>query len=168
MIRRITSSGFSLLEILIVLAITCLLCGLISFNLSFVHSAQAHQEINLLYARMGALQQTAIATAQNQILQFIPHEHAYWWENKLYRLPKSVRFQVLSTLKGPPSTPHETPSSAVTFPNHRITFYPDGIIQAGTVYLLNDKQQQYALSCGVSTVSFLRKYRYDGIWKIIE
>ena len=44
--------------------------------------------------------------------------------------------------------------------------YPDGIIQSGTVYVIDSsKKCMYALSSPISQVSYLRKYSYNGKWQ---
>jgi hypothetical protein len=48
-------------------------------------------------------------------------------------------------------------------------FYPTGIISSGTVYLVDkNKRYMYALSNAVSQFSYLRLYKYDGGWKLLE
>lgn len=89
----------------------------------------------------------------------------YHCDGVWYNLPATIRFGFLPESKGPPSTPTRPIRSAITFPGKKVSCFPDGTIQAGTVYLVDDKKSSmYALTSGVSAVSFLRKYRYDGTW----
>ena len=85
-------------------------------------------------------------------------------------LPHTVQFGVLPGIMGPPATPTHAITQPITFVGNKILFYPEGIIQAGAIYLKDTKNRvQYALSSGVSTVSYLRKYQYTGgEWKLLS
>ena len=160
--------GFSLIETMVVLVIVAIVVSLVSFNISYLGFAQAQHELSLLHARMHALQQIAVASGAIQSMDFSLAEQGYIWEGNFYKLPKKLRFGIKDNIKGPPSHPREAITSPITFSESRVLFHPDGIIKPGTVYLLDHRNQLYALSCGVSHVSFLRKYRYDGKWKLID
>jgi len=81
-------------------------------------------------------------------------------------LPAKVFFGFMPGAKGPPASANKLILKSITFTNNRIIFYPTGIISAGTVYLIDQaKQVMYALSNGVSQISFLRTYRYNGSWQ---
>jgi len=95
--------------------------------------------------------------------------HRYTFGAVDEQLPKSIRFGAPAEVKGPPATPMRPVDSPITFKNAQITFYPDGIISAGTVYLTDtDQKTCYALTCGVGSVSFLRAYRYDKGWQLLS
>lgn len=163
------NSGFSLIEILIVIALWVVALTLIGVNTTFLHKVVARNELDLLQATCAQLQQRALATQQEQELEFDIEHHRYQYAGHMHQLPAGVQFQVLPEAKGPPSQPTRSLTSAVTFAQKTIVFHPDGIIQPGTVYLLDvPGSRLYGLSSWVAPVSFLRKYRYDGNWHLIE
>jgi len=84
------------------------------------------------------------------------------------KLLSGVQFGFIQGAKGPPAHPVSILSKPITFLEESITFHPDGIMQAGTIYLVNaHKTRMYAISNAVSQVSHVRKYRYDGSWRLI-
>ena len=112
-----------------------------------------------------ALQQQAMARQRQEDMLLDEAKNRYYMSGQWQELPPGIRFGFLPNTKGPPSAPTTVLQSAITFPGKKVSCYPDGTIQAGTVYLVNDKKScMYALTSGVSAVSFLRKYRYDGTW----
>ena len=43
-------------------------------------------------------------------------------------------------------------------------FFKDGTVSAGIIYLIDkNKTAMYALSCGISSISYLRRYKYIDI-----
>ena len=148
--------AFSLIETLVVLAIIAILISLVSLNLGYLNTGRTQQELSLLHARMLALQQTAIATNSVQTMLLLPLKNAYLWDGKPYELPKTLRFGIKKGVKGPPSYPIREISTAITFSENIIIFYPDGIIKPGTLYFLDHRESFYALSCGVTHAMHLR------------
>lgn len=159
------SSGFSLTELMIVLALVMLMVGLTSFSTRFFNTSLLVSELNLLHTTCYYLQQAAMATGEVQTLVFDSDYHGYRAHDYVHQLPGNVCFGIIEA-KGPPSTPHTLLKEPITFSDNRITFSPDGIISSGTAYL-TDSHHLYALSSAVGHVSFLRKYRYDGKWHLI-
>jgi prepilin-type N-terminal cleavage/methylation domain-containing protein len=160
--------GFSLIELTVVLGIVSLLVGMVHLNTSFLVELSVHQELNKLRAIAYYLQRIAQFTGREQVLVFDVVGRSYSFNDRHEVLPQGVSFGVLPGVKGPPSSPVHTIKHPVTFKENRITFYPEGIVQAGTVYLLHaQRPSMYALSCGVGHVSFLRKYRYDKTWVLL-
>lgn len=158
--------GFSLVELMIVIALTMILVSLAAINTRYLNKAAITAEINLLYAACHYLQQVAITHNQQQELVFDSSKNSYTIDGQCHQLPKTICFGVLPDAKGPPSSPHNTLSKAITFANNIITFSPDGIISSGAVYL-TDSRELYALSSSVAHASFLRTYRYDGKWHLM-
>ena len=159
-------SGFSLIELMIVIAIAMMLISLTVLNARFFNRAVITSEIHLLHAACSYLQQTAIATNQTQELTFDLADNSYSMNDQTHKLPANIMFGVLPEAKGPPSSPQSIIHEPITFANNTISFSPDGIISSGTVYL-TDSQMLYALSSAVGHVSFLRTYRYDGKWHLM-
>ena len=94
--------------------------------------------------------------------------------DRMYTLSSGVHFGVPAELLGPPSNPVSTISRPITWPENKITFYPEGSIKdaaisAGAVYLTNkQKSIAYALTCDASCVSHLRRYRYQEKWVLLS
>lgn len=160
--------GFSLLECGIVLALLVLVLTLHVVQIPFLNRYIVRSEIEKMYAVCKYLQQYAMINRQQQELIFDITKNEYYFHEKKERLPKQVVFGFLSGAKGPPSSALSSIVKPITFDHQRIIFYPDGIVQAGTVYLVDcDKQFMYALSNGVAQISYLRKYKYDGTWLLL-
>ncbi len=158
--------GFSLLELMIVVAIAMILVSLTTINARFFNRTILLSELNLLHATCYYLQQTAMASNQPQELVFDSVTNSYSSNGQTHTLPPSLKFGIIPEAKGPPSSPQNSLHEPITFANNTITFSNDGIISSGTVYL-TDSNALYAISCSVAHVSFLRKYRYDGKWYLI-
>src|SRR5207244_10274632 len=135
--------------------------GLSLVQLSFVHALIVKTEVEKLYATVMYMQQCAQVSNQDQIMTFDHAHNKYAYDNHRQQLPTQVQFGCVPGAKGPPSSPNKLITSAITFKNHCITLHPNGIIQPGTLYLVDSgKQYMYALSCGIANVSHLRLYRY--------
>jgi hypothetical protein len=133
----------------------------------YLHKTVVHTEIDLLYNTCCSLQHLAMATHHEQELLFDENNHCYSYNGHCHRLPSCVHFGITADAKGPPANPDAPLKAAITFLGKKITFSEQGIIGAGAIYLIDDDHNLYALSSGVGHVSFLRKYRYDGSWKLM-
>jgi len=160
--------GFSLIEMLVVLTIVVIFMTLIGFNLRILRQFQVQQELAILQSRLHHLQQVAMATGTAQTMHCSLSPAGYRWGKEQHLLPSALGYGILPGVKGPPSHPTTPITSPITFPQHTIIFYPEGIISSGTLYFVDYNNRLYALSCGVGAVSFLRKYRYDGAWKLLD
>jgi len=163
------AQGFSLIELLIVLAIVAIIMGLAMTNLSFFDRILLRAELNKLQTTCLYAQRYAMTTNKKQILTIDKTNKSYRFNGRIEKLAPSIDFGFIAGTQGPPSSPHHAISSPITFKNETIVFEPNGIIQPGTIYLVDAKKQSMcALSSAVSQVSFLRKYRYDRKWDIIN
>lgn len=161
--------GFSLIELMIVVAITLILATLALMHSSWISRMLIKSEIEMLAATCQHLARTAQLTQNDQELTFDISTHSYSFNGQTHALPNSLLFGAPAGVKGPPSAPSHLITSPITFPHNHIVMSPSGIIQAGTVYLTDSqKNKLYALSAPVSQVSFLRIYRYDGKWHLVE
>jgi len=165
--------GFSLIEIIITLALFCLTIGLLLANISFLNSYLLRSQVDKLYNSFIYLQRSAIATGQNKTLYFNPENNGYEFTDQLgkktFSLPKQITFGYLPETKGPPSCPKKLLKSPITFKGNKVIFHKDGIIDSGTIYLVDkDKKYMYALSCSVSQASYVRKYVYTDKWVLIR
>lgn len=167
--RQREVSGFTLIELMISLAIFCIIALLTTSNVSFLRDSLVRHQVDSLFMVARYLQKRAQVTHQEQVLSFDRFASTYSFNGRTKKLPAGIRFAALPGIKGPPSSPLQSIDAPITFKSDKIIFYPQGIMQAGTVYVSDAKSSSlYALSCGVSQVSFLRKYRYDKRWILLE
>lgn len=163
--QRIKKPGFTLIELLIVVSIVMLLSALTMMNIRSFRGLLVRTELEKLYATALYLQRVAQTTGQEQLLVIDVNHNTYVYQGQTEALPIGVQFGVSPGVLGPPGSPTHEITAATSFIHQRILFYPDGIIQSGTVYVTDGKRHTYALSNAVGHVSFLRKYRYDGSWQ---
>lgn len=162
------SSGFSLIELMITIALCALVVTLTVINVSFLHRGTVYSEVDRLYAACMYLQQCALSGNQDYMLEFDEKKNEYSFDGRVERLEPPVRFGFTEGVKGPPSSPRNNIKSAITFPGKRIMFYSDGVISSGTVYLTDGSDSVlYALSNGIAHVSHLRKYSYNDTWVLL-
>lgn len=163
-----SNSGFSLIEMMVVIALIMLIVNLAHINTNYLQKAVVHTELDVLYNTCCYLQHVAMATNQKQELLFDVVGQSYMHGEQKHALPHVVQFGILPNVKGPPSLPMHFLTMPITFSHQKIIFYPDGIISAGIIYFIDENQQDiYALSSGIAHTSFLRKYRYDGKWHLM-
>ncbi len=164
-LSRYSAAGFSLLELSIVLLLIALLVMLSGAQISFLDRMIVRSELEQLYTTCSYLQRSAMAQNKPQQLIFDVPNNRYRYHTTEHTLAARVQFGSSLGAKGPPSSPTKSILNPISFPNSSITFHPDGVIEPGTVYLTDVKQQySYALSCAVAQVSYLRKYQYTGRW----
>lgn len=162
--------GITLIEVMVVLCLIMFLSSLVIINISFLDEIITRAQVDRLYAVCYNLRQQAMATHREIVLKCDMHNNSYFFDGQSEKLSQQVCFGFFDGAKGPPGNPEKVISSAVTFPSKEIHFYPTGIISSGTMYLTdNKKRHMYAISNAVSTVSYLRLYRYsNGAWKLYE
>ncbi len=160
--------GFSLVELMIVVALVALLSGLTLWNMRMFSGLVVRADIEKLYTVCMYLRQKAVSTRTEQLLEFDQLNNAYRYDGTVEHLSTAATYGFVEDVMGPPSAPHKTITTYSSFDSSHIVFYPDGIIQSGTLYITDkDKKMLYALTSGVGQVSFLRKYRYDGSWHLL-
>ena len=167
MIKR----AFSIIELLVCFAIIFVLLTISVPKFMFFNKFILTSQTDKLFATFSYLQQKAIASNQEQKLTFNLKNNTYSHDNKSYKLPEVVRFGCLPGAKGPPSSPSKEIKKSITFAKLSesqfcMSFYVDGKVSPGTAYLI-DKDQKFmmALTCPISQVSCIRKYKYDdGRW----
>ncbi|MBY0353012.1 type II secretion system GspH family protein [Candidatus Babeliales bacterium] len=167
-------AGFSLLELLITLGILVVVIGFSLPRFSFFTNIILNHELDRLFMVCSYLQQKAIATHQPQTLSFDiqNNQYSYLHHNKphTFNLSGSLKFGSLPKTKGPPAWPKNIVKTPVTFqPAQKAVFFPDGKVSPGTVYIV-DKGQKImgALTCAISEVCYIRKYRYNNNqWQLV-
>lgn len=163
-----TKVGFTLVELSIVVALCMIVATLVMVHGSYMNRFLVHEEIEKLALVCRYLQNSALTTNQEKTLAFDPINKTYSYDGVVERIARAVKFGVIDGAQGPPSNPCHPITKPITFKNNTITFYGNGIIQSGTVYLVsNDKHVMYALSNSVSQISHLRIYKYDGTWRYV-
>ncbi len=166
--KLLSKSGFSLIELMVVLAIIAIITMLVGTSKVLVTDIATRLELDKLHAVCQYAQRYAMASNQTQTITFNIAANTYRFHAREEKLTSGVQFGFIQGAKGPPAHPTSLLSKPITFLQECITFYPDGIIQAGTIYLVNaNKTNMYALSNAVSQVSHVRTYKYDGSWRLI-
>jgi hypothetical protein len=161
--------GFMILELLIVVSLCALIAMLSMMQLSFLDSTIAHAEVDKLAGACSYFRQKAIATNSEYVLTCDVQNNEYRCDNMREKLSQRLCFGFLPNVLGPSKYAIHRINKAVTFVGSAIHFYPTGIISSGSVYLTDKcKKIMYALSNAVSQVSYLRLYRYDGKWELLN
>ena len=161
--------AFTLIELLVVISLIALLATLGVMQLSFLDETITHAQVDKLAAVCSYLQHRAIVSNSEQILLCDEQKNEYRGSNVSETLSPRVCFGFLPHVLGSPGAPSRVIKKAITFPDATIHFFPTGIISSGTLYLTDkNKKYMYALSNAISQVSYLRRYRYDGKWKLLN
>lgn len=159
------NAGFLLIEVVLVVALILIIVTLAMPQMSFLTKQIVHSEIEKLASVCFFLRQCALVTNQEQTLMFNHHKGTYSSGEYTYSLAAGVRFGFLPNSYGPPSNPQHLISQAVTFKNGKITFYADGTISSGTVYMIDAKDTYfYALTTPSAQMPCIRKYEYEQRW----
>lgn len=165
---RALPQGFFLFELLLVL----ILIGTLSIGfirLDFIMQGYVRAELEQLYQLCLYAQRHAINSGASCFIELDSAAREYRCNGLCYRMPKGVMFGVLPHVKGPPSAPKKLLSQPITFAGNRITSSPEGFLDVGTVYLVNEARTVlYALTSGAGAYSYLRKYRYADTWQRVE
>lgn len=160
--------GFTLLELMITLALFSIIVGLSFGTFTFLHKITVQSEIDQLYATCMHAQRYAQVTNKPQTIVLTPANNSYSYNNTTRYLGSHVCFGTIPGAKGPPSSPAKELTKPITFKNQCITFSPHGIIESGTVYLTSrSKSVLYALSSPIAQCSYMRRYQYNGTWQLI-
>jgi type II secretory pathway pseudopilin PulG len=168
-IRFQNKQGASLVELLVVCTIVVLLAGLCAHGLSNVQRATVRSELALLHSTCRYAQKSAIAMHQEQRIVLDLSAHAYTYGATRHVLHAGVIFGFPPLAKGPPAHPEALLTKPSSFVDNTIVCYPTGIISAGSLYLSNAARSCcYALSNGVSQVSYVRCYEYQGKWVLLH
>lgn len=164
-----SEKGFTLIELCISIALFLLIMTITFPSLWFLRSQQVISEVDKLFSVFGYLQQSAITSNKDQLLQFDLQNNSYSFESSTIKISEHIKFAIKENVKGPPSVPINNLTKPITFLKEQVVFYKDGKIQPGTVYLTDSKKEYlYAITVPISQVSLIRKYKYTGKWVLID
>lgn len=162
-------TGYTLFEMLVVLALLGLL---MSFSLVITmhsHARLVFYDVNRLYAAFLYMQRTAMLEQRVKCITFQKNERTYL-ADKMHALSTGVEWGSPLNAYGPPSRPIGALEDPIVWPQATVTFYPDGTISSGAVYMTDSKKSCcYALTCDASECSRIRRYRYaQRHWELIK
>ena len=171
--------AFSVIELLMVVSIICILAAIgIPSLFNRASDGPLINSLNELELLCLCAQHSAYASNEQQCITIntMTKECCLTTKTQTWRfqLPATCHFGVIGRVCGPPAEPKEIITQAVTFPGekttYRIFFRPTGVISAGTAYIIDkDAGCMGALTCGVSQVSYIRKYMYKNhYWQLLK
>lgn len=166
---RSVARGFSLIGLLIGISIVGILLSLTLAQVSFLDQLLVRTELNQLYATCCYAQQVAQMRHDSCDIVCNQEKNSYTCDNHVRQLPRSVMFGVKDGVFGPPSGGYALITNPISFKDACIRSSANGTLNAGTVYLVDmGKRYQYALSSAVTQVSYIRCYRYDTQFHIMD
>ena len=184
-----TKHCFTLLETTISIAVVLLIAILAFSKLTFLDAFFLKNEIENMQCLFNHLRQKSISRNVPSSVVFDAKNHKYFCdfmgESIEYKIHHRIKFGFIPGAKGPPGNPKNSIEFPISFDEEassaqfssgsqensakiqlkKVTFFPNGRVTAGTIYLTNKKETcMRAISCSVSSF-WLRKYRYvDGKW----
>ncbi len=157
--------GTTLIELVVVMAGFMILVLLGGQFVSTVQRVTARTELGLLALTIRTEQQTALLTGAERVITFKKDMSGYATHTSTHTFQKGIVFGAPLGALGSPSDPRKLIKKPVTFIDNTLVCYPQGTIQAGTIYLADPRHNQYyALTSGVARYSFLRLYQYRLNW----
>lgn len=161
--------GFSLVELMIVIALIALMCSMGVWLRSGIYRITARMELETLHSTLLYLRSRALSHATDCKLTFDLTKNGYRFDTVEYTLADSVRFGCDPSLHGPPGAATHPITNACTFKNATVKVSAQGIATVGSIYLTDTHNGKvYALTNAVSPYSFFRKYEYDNGWHLLE
>lgn len=149
-----------------VLAFVLIIVMLAVPHLGFMQRHVVRWEVENIRSFVTYVQRLALATGQDHTIEFDSAHNIIRGAGRTYHLARGVKFGIMPGVSGPPAAPHTHLDQPITFKDSQIICYAQGTVDAGTVYITDDKATWlYAISSGVSPVSYLRTYFFDGTWK---
>ncbi len=162
---RATQSGFMLFELMLVVALV-LICSTIGFmSYTRFKGTSIATDVSILNLLLRSAATRAVCLKKEQKIIIDQPGSALVYDGTRYALQDGYSFGVMPDTYGPPSAPQKIVTHAVTFVDKKISAYPDGTLQSGTLYI-TDGNRQYALTTPVSAFSYIRVYQYNSsIWQ---
>lgn len=162
--------GYSLIELCIVLLLITLVTTFGVTSVTFLNNFNVNAALHTIRATCKQLQQRAQSTQKTHTLIIDQKNNCLRYNHSKIHLNKIIQINTLDQVFGPPGSPQKTPCSPVTFKKNIITFYKNGSISSGTIYLTDqNNQHQYALSNSIGSVPTLQLYRWKNcVWQTIN
>lgn len=138
--------------------------------MNFLDNFNISSSLRVVRATCKQLQQRAQSTQTIQTFTINKQNNLLRYAHGKIKLNQTIKINTLDNVLGPPGSPHKTITNPVTFKNNVITFYKNGSISSGTIYLTDkDNKHQYALSNSIGSVPTLQLYRWqNGTWQTIN
>lgn len=162
--------SFTLIELLIVLTLTLLVCSLAIPHFIGDSRQALYHDLDKLSVIFAYMQQRALASNQEQQLFFDIKNNSYFFINNgkttVFSLSPKIIFGYLPGSFGPPASPVSPITNPITFSIDKkgaifVQFNPNGNIKPGSLYIIDkQKNSMGALTCSVSQVSYVRQYTY--------
>lgn len=163
-----TRSGFSLIELVVVIGLSMIVASLLLVHAVWHrHTIVRHELDTLCYAIMMQAHR-ALAEGKAKAIVFMP-PNSWSDETKVHTFAEHIHYGTQTGTTGPPGAPSHLVTNPLTYTGEKIICYPDGTVQAGTVYLLSDEDAAaYALTTDIGTDGLVRRYRMmKGKWSIL-
>jgi type II secretory pathway pseudopilin PulG len=161
--------GYLLLEVLVCIALITFIGFLGTGLVGWYDRWLVRLEVERLYAAIVLVRHYALCTNEAQELHFDCQEGSYTSFFGRHHVVRGVLLGIIKGIKGPPSAPTTPLMSPITFADNRILCYQNGVIDAGTVYLVDkSKRHLYAVSCGVAQEPYVRCYYYNHKWILLS
>lgn len=155
-----------LLYVSMVLGFVLIIVLLAVPQLGFIKRHVVRWEVENMRSFITYAYRLALATGQDQTIHFDVAKNKIYGAGREYQLARGTIFGIMPGVQGPPAAPHKLLTSPITFQDNKIVCYAQGTLDAGTVYITDDKASWlYAISLGVSPLSYVRTYFFDGSWK---
>jgi len=185
---RLLRKSFSLIELLIFLSLILVLVTVSVPRLDFFNNYFLSHELDKLFVTFSYLQQKAIASNKKYSITFDLVDNSYSYQSgSLVTVPElvtiklsdKVSFGFIDGVMGPPSSPTKKIEKSINLEkvinnsdrkfSKEVSFWPNGRISHGTIYLVDKSHKRMgALTCSVSQVSYIRRYKYENSgWKIL-
>lgn len=163
-----TRSGFTLIELCIVILLIGLILGLsVSFG-SYHQAYMVRAELHRLGAYVHMVRQLALMDDATHRIHLNAQHHSYQSDDQTIQLTPGVQFGFLPGTLGPPGSPKERITNAISFKHHTIECFGDGTTSSGSVYMIDARaRHMYAMTIAVTDVPYVRFYRYDTAWVAI-
>lgn len=138
-------------------------------NLSFLDQLLVKSELSALYATCCYAQQIAQMEYAPCDIVCDVKKGSYTCKEHRRVLPKSIMFGVKDGVYGPPAAAHTLVTHPITFKHSLVRSTAQGLLSPGTIYMIDKGYRyQYALSCSVTQVSYIRCYWYDTRFHIMH
>ena len=97
------------------------------------------------------------------------HKKTYTCNGQDFSVCPGIEFGILPFTQGPPSKPQTLITQPISFKDQKITFFPDGTMNSGTLYCTDvSKNFCYALTIPSAQVPVMRVYELQDKWVMLS